>query len=288
MVAVLSDRGWRERFNADPSIVGRGVDIDGAPATIVGVAQAGSRVSRPRHAAVDAAGDSAAGGRRGRRPARADVACCSGSARLKPGVTPAQAEAEGTAAARSTVRPMAANLLFGIGGAPVVHVRGMVDEMTATIRPALLVLAAGVMCVLLIACANVANLFLARGVARERELAVRAAIGASAARIARQLVTESLVLSAAGGALGLGLAWALVRVAQATAARDFPRLDAIQLDAPVLAFTAVTAIFTAIAAGSRRRCAAAASTSPNRCTAATARRRAAFAACARGGCATVC
>ena len=110
-------------------------------------------------------------------------------------------------------------------------------------------LAAGVVCVLLIACANVANLFLARGVARERELAVRAAIGASASRIARQLVTESLVLSAAGGALGLGLAWALVRVAQATAARDFPRLDAIQLDAPVLAFTAFTALFTAIAAG---------------------------------------
>ena len=131
----------------------------------------------------------------------------------------------------------------------MVHVRGMVDEMTATIRPALLVLAAGVACVLLIACANVANLFLARGVARERELAVRAAIGASAARIARQLVTESLVLSAAGGALGLGLAWALVRLAQTTAARDFPRLDAIQLDAPVLAFTAFTALFTAIAAG---------------------------------------
>ncbi|MGH9143693.1 MAG: FtsX-like permease family protein, partial [Vicinamibacterales bacterium] len=162
---------------------------------------------------------------------------------------PAQAAAEGTAAARTAVRPMAANLLFGIGGPPVVHVRGMVDEMTATIRPALLVLAAGVACVLLIACANVANLFLARGVARERELAVRAAIGASAARIVGQLVTESLVLSATGGAFGLGLAWALIRLAQVTAARDFPRLDAVRLDAPVLAFTAATALFTAIAAG---------------------------------------
>jgi putative ABC transport system permease protein len=170
-------------------------------------------------------------------------------ARLKPNATTAQAAAEGTAAARSTVRPMAANLLFGVGGPPVVHVRGMVEEMTATIRPALLVLAAGVACVLLIACANVANLFLARGVARERELAVRAAIGASASRIARQLVTESLVLSAAGAAVGLGLAWALVHLAQTTAARDFPRLDAIRLDGPVLAFTIATALFTAIAAG---------------------------------------
>src|SRR4029077_7565417 len=68
-------------------------------------------------------------------------------ARLAPGVTPAQAEAEGTAAARSMVRPMGANLLFGVGGAPVVHVRGMVDEMTARVRPALLVLAASVVCV---------------------------------------------------------------------------------------------------------------------------------------------
>jgi putative ABC transport system permease protein len=248
VVAVLSDRGWRERFGADPSIVGRGVDIDGRPATIVGVARSG--LAFPSHDAllwmplvIPPPASDAVAGRSGR------MSVLFGVGRLNPGVTPAQAEAEGTAAARSTVRPMAANLLFGNGGAPVVHVRGMVDEMTATIRPALLVLSAGVACVLLIACANVANLFLARGVARERELAVRAAIGASAGRIARQLVTESLVLSVAGGALGLGLASALVRLAQTTAARDFPRLDAIQLDAPVLAFTALTAVFTAIAAG---------------------------------------
>jgi putative ABC transport system permease protein len=248
VVAVLSDRGWRERFNGDSAILGRGIDIDGAPATIVGVARPG--LTFPTRDALiwmplaipPPAGDALAG-RRGR------MSVLSGLGLLKPDVTPAQAEAEGTAAARSTVRPMAANLLFGIGGAPVVHVRGMVDEMTSTIRPALLVLAAGVACVLLIACANVANLFLARGVARDREFAVRAAIGASSGRIARQLVTESLVLSAAGGALGLGLAWALMRLTQATAARDFPRLDAIQLDAPVLTFTAFTVIFTAIAAG---------------------------------------
>jgi putative ABC transport system permease protein len=247
-VAVLSDRGWRQRFNADPSIVGRGVDIDGRPATIVGVARPG--LAFPNHDAllwmplvIPAPAADAVAGKRGR------MSVLFGLARLKPGVTPAKAEAEGTAAARSTVRPMAANLLFGIGGEPVVHVRSMVDEMTSTIRPALLVLAAGVACVLLIACANVANLFLARGVARERELAVRAAIGASASRIARQLVTESLVLSSVGGAIGLGLAWALVRLAQTTAARDFPRLDAIRLDGPVLAFTIFTTLFTAVAAG---------------------------------------
>jgi putative ABC transport system permease protein len=245
---VLSDRGWRERFSADPSVVGRGVIVDGRPFVIVGVARPGfafpdrntllwtpMAVRRPSPDTV--------AGKRGQ------MNVLSAIARLRPGVTPEQAAAEGTAAARTTIRPMAANILFGIGGPPVVHVRGMVDEMTATIRPALFVLAAGVACVLLIACANVANLFLARGVARERELAVRAAIGASAARIARQLVTESLVLSATGGAAGLALAWALVRLAQVTAARDVPRLDAVRLDAPVLAFTAATALFTALAAG---------------------------------------
>jgi putative ABC transport system permease protein len=247
-VIVLSDRGWRERFSADPAIVGRGVSVDGQPFVIVGVARPGfefpdrdTLLWTPM--AVRSPSPDAVAGRSG------SMSVFNALARLRPGVTPAQAEAEGTAAARATIRPMAANLLFGIGGPPVVHVRGMVDEMTSRIRPALLVLAAGVACVLLIACANVANLFLARGVARQRELTVRAAIGASAGRLARQLVTESLVLSGAGGVLGLALAWALVRLAQLTAMHDFPRLDAVRLDGPVLAFTLGTSLFTALAAG---------------------------------------
>src|SRR5262249_54512059 len=116
-VVVLSDRGWHERFGADPSIVGRGVAVDGKPATIVGVAKSG--LAFPDRDALlwmplvipPPAADAVAG-RRGRTSVQFALA------RLKPGVTPAQAEAEGTAAARSTVRPMAANLLFGIGGPP--------------------------------------------------------------------------------------------------------------------------------------------------------------------------
>ena len=247
-VVVLSDRGWRERFDAEPSIVGRSLLVDGRPATIVGVAKPG--LAFPDRDAlvwmplvIPSPAADAVAGRRGR------MSVLFALGRLKPGVSAAQAEAEGTAASRSTVRPMAANLLFGIGGPPVVHVRGMVDEMTARVRPALFVLAAGVVCVLLIACANVANLFLSRGVARQRELTVRAAIGASRARLARQLLTESLVLSALGGALGFGLAWLLVRAAPVLASRDFPRLDAVRIDARAIGFTVVAALATAILSG---------------------------------------
>src|SRR3954470_1718939 len=247
-VAVLSDRGWREHFGADASVVGLGVVIDGRPATIVGVARPG--LAFPDRDAlmwmplvVPPPSADAVAGRRGR------MSVLLALARLKPGVTTLQAEAEGTAAARTTVRPMAANLLFGAGGPPVVHVRAMVEEMTSRVRPALLVLAGGVLCVLLIACANVANLFLSRGVARERELTVRAAIGASAGRLTRQLLTESLVFAGLGGVLGLGLASALVTIVARVAATDFPRRDTIRIDARAVAFTAVATLVTAIVSG---------------------------------------
>ncbi|MFI5179582.1 MAG: ABC transporter permease, partial [Vicinamibacterales bacterium] len=209
---VLSDRGWRERFNADPDIVGRGVVVDGRPFTVIGVARPGFFFPNPDRLMwtpmeVRRPSPDAVAGRQGQ------MSVLYALARLRSGVTPAQAEAEGTAAARTTIRPMAANLLFGVGGPPVVHVRGVVEEITSTIRPALVVLAAAVVCVLLIACANVANLFLSRGVARQRELSVRAAIGASRGRLTRQLLTESLVLSTMGGAIGLGLARTLVGLA---------------------------------------------------------------------------
>ena len=185
----------------------------------------------------------AVAGKRGR------ISVVNALARLLPGVTPQQAEAEGTAAARSTIRPMAANLLFGVGGPPLVHARPVIDEMTSRVRPALMVLGAGVVCVLLIACANVANLFLARGVVRQREVTVRAAIGASRGRLVRQLLTESAVFSAIGGGLGLALAAVLVRLAPLLASNDFPRLDDIAIDGATIACAAVAAVATAIVAG---------------------------------------
>jgi predicted permease len=247
-VLVLSDRLWRERFGAEPSVVGRGVVVDGRPYTIVGVARPGFAFPNPdalmwTPLEVQQPSPDAVAGRRGR------MSLLWALARLRPEATPAQAEAEGTIAARSTIRPMAANLLFGVGGPPVVHVSGVVAEMTATVRSALLVLAAGVMCVLLIACANVASLFLSRGVARQRELTVRAAIGASRGVLVRQLLTESIVVCAAGAAGGLALAWTLVRLTPLLASRDFPRLDGVAVDGRTIAFTAAAALFSAVLTG---------------------------------------
>ena len=247
-VVVLSDRAWRERFHADPSIVGRGLMVGDTACTIVGVAKPGfyfpdreTLIWMPL--VVRPPSPDAVAGQRGR------VTVLNAYARLKPGVTTQQAEAEGTAAARTTIRPMADSLLFGVGGPLVVHVRGVVDEMTARIRPALLVLAAGVICVLLIACANVANLFLSRGVARQREITVRAAIGASRARLARQLLTESVVLSAIGGAIGVFAAWGALRALPSMAPRNFPRLDQVRIDVGTLAFAAAAVVCTALVSG---------------------------------------
>jgi hypothetical protein len=208
--------------------------------------------------------------------------------RVKAGVSLAQAEAEGTSAARSMPRPMSADLFFGKGGPPVVHARPLADDLTFTVRPALQVLAASVALVLLVACAHVANLFLSRGVARQRELAVRAAIGAGRARIAQQLLTESVVLSLGGGLGGLLLAWMLVRLLPAFAPEGFPRLADVRLDGRVIAFALAASIFTAVAAGLAPAVRGARFRLSESLQAETARRLAASAGVERGGFATGC
>jgi putative ABC transport system permease protein len=247
-VVVLSDRLWRERFGKDNGVVGRGLVMDGRRYTVVGVATPGFSFPDPDTLLwtpyeVLPPDPDAVGGRRGR------VAVVNALGRLKAGLHARQAEAEGTAAARTMTRPMAANLLFGEGGTVVVHVRTLTDQMTARIRPALIVLAAAVAMVLIIACANVGNLLLARGVVRQREFALRVALGAGGARLGRQLLTESLVLSTASGMLGLFLAWALVRAAAFWATSDFPRLSDVRVDSPVLAFAVLASVITAVVSG---------------------------------------
>ncbi len=242
-VVVVSDELWRERYASNPAVVGASLVVDEEAYTIVGVAPPAFEFPDPRVRLwlPYVIPRSAA------QPTGAIV--FSAIARLKPGVTVAQAEAEGTSAARAAPRHRLTELFFGKGGPVVVHARPLVDDITAPARPALSVLAAAVALVLLIACANVTNLMLSRGVSRQRELAIRAAIGGSRARIVRQLFTESAVFSMAGGALGLLLAWWLVRLLPLVAPAGLPRLDAVRLDGSVLMFCAIATALATFAVG---------------------------------------
>ena len=240
-VVVLSDRLWRSKFGADPHVVGRTLQIDGRVQEIVGVAPA-SFYFPDRDAllwtpyVVPPTTDGS-------------MRIMPALARLTPGSSLQQAAIEGTAAARSVKRPMAAELLFGKGGPVEVRVNTIVDSVTRRVRPALLILMAAVGLVLLVACANVANLLLARGTARARELAVRAALGAGAGRLARQMLTESAAMGLIGGALGVFIAWALTKAVPAWAPEGFPRLDDIHLDARVLGFALSLSLVAGAVAG---------------------------------------
>ena len=188
------------------------------------------------------------------------------------------------------VRPMAANLLFGVGGPPVVHVRSMVARDDRAIRPALLVLAAGVVVRAPDRVCQRRESVSRRGVARQRELAVRAAIGASRVADARASCSpRAWCCRRSAARSGSALAWTLVRLAPALAARDFPRLDAIRLDGRSWRSPPSRRSFTAIAVGHR------AGAARRRFNLAEslhggdgATRRRLPRRCARGGCATVC
>jgi predicted permease len=201
-VLVLSDRLWRNRFSSDLGVIDRQIRVWGEPYTIIGVA-------RPDLAFPDTDTElwtpfvlpPPAG-----TAENPHVIVFRALGLLKPGATIAQAAAEGTAAARIGAVALGSNVAFGVGGAPIVRVLPIREAMTSVVRPALLLLSAGIGVVLLAVCANVVVLFLLRGASRQRELAVRAAIGAGTTRILRQLLTESLVLVTLGGISGVVVA----------------------------------------------------------------------------------
>jgi putative ABC transport system permease protein len=245
-VVAISETLWRDRLSADPNVLGRPLTIDGKAHTIVGVI--GGRFFFPDRRSrfwipyvVQRVSTDPALSQR--------TSALSAIARVAAGVTPVQVEAEGTAIARTVPVTASTEALFGKGGAPTVHIRPLVADMTGDVKPALVLLSAAVACVLLIACANVGNLFLCRGVTRQRELAVRAAIGAGRGRLIRQLLTESVILSAGGGLIGLGLAWSLIQILPVLAPSQFPRLGDIRLDARVMACASLAAIATLVVSG---------------------------------------
>jgi putative ABC transport system permease protein len=245
-VAVLGHDLWVRRYAADPGIVGREIRLDGGPATVVGVMPAGFAL--PDDLARGEAADVflPLGIDRASVPNRGSH-FLHGVARLRPGVTPAAARRELAAVAAGFVRDFPddypANMAFGTGAEPVR------DAVLGQVRPVLLLLTGAVGLVLLIACVNVASLLLARADARRREMAVRRALGAGRGRMVRLLLAESLLLSVAGGAVGLLIASGLVGVLPLVHAPDLPRLDRVRIDAGVLAFTAGVAVLTAFVFG---------------------------------------
>lgn len=230
-IVLLSHGLWRNRFGGRRDVIGRTIHLDGEPYVVVGVTSAAFVFTDPQTRAWTPFAVPQVVGDQGARR----MAIFRGLARLRPGVTPAQASAEATARGRGAPDPgLAAVALFGSKGPVDVSVIPALEAMTSDVRPAIRLLLAAGLLLLVTGTANVASVQLARAANRRREFAIRAAIGAGTGRLALQILIESLLLGLAGGVVGLVAARAILQALPALLPADFPRADAIALDAPVL------------------------------------------------------
>jgi putative ABC transport system permease protein len=241
-VVVLGHAVWQRAFGADPRVIGRSINVNGSPSTVIGVMPegfdfpAGAELWAP----LAFSNEQLSPRFRGFHYLRV-------LGRLRPEI--------GIEQARADMERVSAQI---IEGAPeyeyveldfAVLVRPLLEDFVGDIRPALMLLAAAVAFVLLIACANVANLMLVRATGRAREIGVRTALGATRQRLIRQLLAESLMLAAVAAAVGLGIASFIIRLTAGLGSRTFPRLEEAGVDFSVLGFTALVAVGTALAFG---------------------------------------
>ncbi len=234
-VAVLGHGFWQRRFGGDRQVVGRTIVLSGVPHAIVGVAPAGFRLNQEMDVWAPLVTDTTLGRRN-------DFLTVVG--RLKQRITPTEAQQElSTIARRLEAEYPQTNSGWGV------ELVGLQEEMVGPIRPALLLFMGAVALVLLIACANVANLMLARVAAREREVTIRAALGASRRRLVRQILTESVVLALIGGGVGLVLAAWGVQALRSLDSATIPRLHEIGLNLPALTFALALSLGTGILFG---------------------------------------
>jgi predicted permease len=246
--AVISDGLWRRAYGADPNVIGRSIRIDGDALTIIGVLPRGFR-----HPGPTSSGEAEVFGAAGfigdpfPEPTRSMRILVSGIGRLKPGVTREQAQARLTAMAGELRHDFPAD--YPAQAQWTIEIQPLQETLVGQVRPMLLVLLGAVLLIVFIVSLNIANLLLARASGRQQEMAVRIALGASRARLVRQLLTESMLLALIGGAAGMATAVASLRFILRFVPSNLPRLSEVRIDASVLAFALLISILTALLFG---------------------------------------
>jgi predicted permease len=248
-VALLSYALWQRRFGGNPNVVGQSINLDSEPTTIVGIMPADFDFPDPAERA-NSSGHMQLWVPKGLDPQDASSYNLLAVGRLQPAATSEQAEKEMNALYEAFNSERGRDLGAGAPGSVVTTVMlPLQRHIVGEVRRPLLVLLGAIALVLLIACANLTNLLLARASARTREIAVRQCLGASATRIARQTLTESLLLSLCGSVVGVLLAVWIVTALKTFVSSQIPHLETARIDAPVLLFTVAIMLLTGVLCG---------------------------------------